>query len=128
MAVRRQKWQWIQQGLEAPGASDKIRLYDEYLHKMEQALESSDWLVGARFSMADIAMAPYVNRLAALAMAGLWQRERLPRVERWFERVRSRPTFAPAFVEWLPAELEAEMRGNGQRSWAAIAALLRIGA
>jgi glutathione S-transferase len=78
--------------------------------------------------MADIALAPYLNRLAALAMTGLWQRGRLPRVERWFERVRSRPTFAPAFVEWLPAELEAEMRENGQRSWAAIATLLNVGA
>jgi hypothetical protein len=47
-------------------------------------------------------------------------------VERWFERVRSRPTFAPAFVEWLPAELEREMRANGERSWPAVAALLRI--
>jgi glutathione S-transferase len=126
MAARRQKWEWIQHGLEAPGAGDRIRLYDAYLHKMEQALESSAWLVGARFSMADIAMTPYVNRLAALAMAGLWQRDRLPHVERWFERVRSRPTFAPAFLEWLPVELEAEMRENGRRSWAAIAALLNI--
>ena len=30
------KWQWIQHGLEAPGAADKIRLYDSYLHKMER--------------------------------------------------------------------------------------------
>jgi len=68
MAARTLKWQWIQLGLEAPGAADKIRLYDAYLHKMEQALADSEWLVGGRFSMADVAMAPYVNRLAALAM------------------------------------------------------------
>ena len=67
-AARTRKWQWIQQGLDAPGAGDKIRLYDSYLHKMEGALRESDWLVGSAFSMADIAMAPYVNRLAALAM------------------------------------------------------------
>ena len=70
MAARTLKWQWIQLGLEAPGAADKIRLYDAYLHKMEQALPESEWLVGERFSMADIAMTPYVNRLAALAMQG----------------------------------------------------------
>ena len=75
--------------------ADKIRLYDAYLHKMEQALHESEWLVGDRFSMADIAMTPYVNRLAALAMRGLWERGRLPRVEHWFERVRVRPTFRP---------------------------------
>ena len=58
MAARLAKWQWIQQGLEAPGAADKIRLYDAYLRKMDAALAESDWLVGARFSMADVAMAP----------------------------------------------------------------------
>jgi glutathione S-transferase len=127
MAARLQKWQWIQQGLEAPGAADKIRLYDAYLHKMERAIAESGWLVGAQFSMADIAMAPYVNRLAALAMHGLWKHGRLPRVEHWFERVRARPAFWPAFVEWLPAELAEEMRANGEKSWPAIAELLKVG-
>ncbi len=126
MAARAQKWQWIQHGLEAPGAAEKIRLYDAYLHKMERALVSAEWLVGERFSMADVAMAPYFNRLAALSMAGIWRNGRLPRVERWFERVSARPTFRPAFVEWVPAELADEMRANGERSWPAVAALLDI--
>jgi ganglioside-induced differentiation-associated protein 1 len=125
-AARTLKWQWIQLGLDAPGAADKIRLYDAYLHKMETALGDSEWLVGDRFSMADIAMAPYVNRLAALAMHGLWANGRLPRVARWFERVSARPTFRPSFVDWLPAELGAEMRANGERSWPAVRALLGI--
>jgi glutathione S-transferase len=128
MAARQQKWQWVQHGLEAPGAADKIRLYDAYLHKMERALASSEWLVGERFSMADVALAPYVNRLAALSLERLWRNGRLPRVERWFERVSARPTFRPAFVEWLPAELAVEMRTNGERSWPAVAALLGIAA
>jgi len=126
MAARLAKWQWIQQGLDAPGAADKIRLYDAYLHKMEAALLESEWLVGSRFSMADIALAPYLYRLSSLAMEGLWQDGRLPRVEAWFERLRARPTFAPAFVEWLPADLAAEMRANGTRSWPAVAALIGV--
>jgi glutathione S-transferase len=126
MAARLAKWQWIQQGLDAPCAADKFRLYDAYLHKMEAALAESEWLVGSRFSMADIAMAPYVNRLASLAMEKLWRNDRLPRVEGWFERVRARPTFNPAFVEWLPTELAAEMRANGETSWPAVSALLGI--
>ena len=125
-AARAQKWQWIQHGLEAPGAADKIRLYDSYLRKMEQALAASEWLVGDRFSMADVAMAPYVNRLAALSMARLWQNGRLPRVKHWFDRVSTRPTFRPAFVDWLPEELAREMRANGEQSWPAVAALLEI--
>jgi len=125
-AARTLKWQWIQQGLDAPGAADKIRLYDAYLHKMEQALADSDWLVGGRFTMADVALAPYVNRLAALAMERLWENGRLPRVARWFERVRARPTFRPAFLDWLPAALAEEMRANGERSWPTVRALLGV--
>jgi glutathione S-transferase len=123
-AARRQKWQWIEHGLEAPGAADKIRLYESYLRKMERALLGTHWLVGGRFSMADIAMAPYVNRLAALAMEGLWERGRLPRVEGWFARVRARPAFRPAFVDCLSAELAREMRANGEKSWPDVSALI----
>jgi glutathione S-transferase len=125
-AARMQKWQWITLGLEAPGAADKIRLYAAYLRKMEEALHGSQWLVGNRFSMADVAMAPYVNRLAALAMDALWEQGRLPRVADWFARVRERPTFAAAFFRWLPDELAREMRANGDRSWPEIRALLGL--
>ncbi len=125
-AARELKWQWIQQGIAAPGAADKIRLYASYLRKMEHALQQSDWLVGRHFTMADVAMAPYVNRLAALAMEGMWRDGRLPRVADWFERVRARPTFEPAFVAWMPAALAVEMRANGVKSWPEIGALLAI--
>jgi glutathione S-transferase len=81
-AARALKWQWIQQGIGAPGAADKLKLYDGYLHKMEGALALSEWLIGPDFSMADIAMTPYVNRLDALEISGLWRGGRLPRVEK----------------------------------------------
>jgi len=126
VSARSLKWQYIQEGLAAPGAADKIRLYDAYLHKMEEALRGRAWLVGDVFSMADIAMTPYVNRLAALAMEGMWVGGRLPRVERWFERVRCRPSFHSSFIEWMPESLAAEMHGNGVRSWPDVQALLGI--
>ena len=125
-AARTLKWQWLQHGLAAPGAADKIRLYDGYLHKMDAALQNADWLVGNALSMADIAMAPYVNRVAVLSMDGLWRNGRLPRVERWFDQIRSRATFAPAFIEWMPADLTEAMRENGRRSWPEIKAMLAI--
>jgi glutathione S-transferase len=87
-------------------------------------LAKSKWLVGSRFTMADVAMAPYVNRLAALAMAPLWQNGRLPNVERWFETIRKRPTFEPAFTKWLPDGLRYEMFANGQKSWPDIQKLI----
>ncbi|MBN1239489.1 MAG: glutathione S-transferase N-terminal domain-containing protein [Gammaproteobacteria bacterium] len=124
--ARTLKWQWIRTGFDAPGAADKIRLYDAYLHRMDRDLAGREWLVGDGFSMADAAMAPYLNRLAALSMEGLWRGGRLPRLERWFERVRERPAFAPALIEWVPDDLANEMRENGRRSWPDVAALLGI--
>lgn len=126
IGARTLKWQWLQHGLAAPGAADKIRLYAGYLRMMENALGDSPWLVGNTFSMADIAMTPYVNRLDALAMSGLWQDGRLPRVERWFERVRERPTFKPALLDWMPQDLAAEMRDNGRKSWPEVRKLLDL--
>ncbi len=126
IGARQQKWQWIQHGIAAPGAAEKIRLYAGYLQKMEDALSESGWLVGDAFSMADIAMAPYVNRLDALAMDGLWSAGRLPGVERWFARVKERPTFKPALLDWMPPELAAEMKDNGRKSWPEVRQLLAL--
>lgn len=124
-AARTLKWQWIQHGLEAPGAADKIRLYDGYLHKMEDALQNGPWLLGEHFTIADVAMAPYVNRLAVLSMSGIWRDGRLPRVEDWFQRLRERPSFKPALLDWMPDELTQEMNTNGQHSWPQVAEILR---
>ncbi len=124
LAARKLKWSYIQDGLDAPGAMEKIRLYIAYLDRMEKALEGRDWLVGDAISLADIAMAPYLNRLAALAMEGLWEDSSRPRVGDWWSRVKARETFAPAFIEWMPQDLADELRANGGRSWPEIAARL----
>lgn len=126
LAARERKWRWIQQGLSAPGAADQIRLYDGYLRQMEQALTGRHWLAGDEFSMADIALAPYLNRLCALSMQGMWQNDRYPRVEDWFERLRSRPTFRPSLLDWVPDALREEMSENGRRSWPDVRALLGL--
>lgn len=125
-AARTLKWQWIQQGLAAPGAAEKIQLYAAYLQQMENALRVNPWLAGEAFSMADIALAPYANRLSALAMEGMWSGGRLPHVEAWFARLRERPAFHSAFVAWMPPELVEEMRENGKRSWPDVRKILNI--
>jgi glutathione S-transferase len=123
-AARQRKWRWINEGLAAPGASEQIRLYDGYLAKMEAALQSSEWLVGGHYTMADIALAPYLNRLAGLSMHEMWENGRYPRVADWFRRTMARPTFGPALLDWVPEELRVEMSENGRKSWPEVRALL----
>jgi len=125
LAARTLKWQWLQEGLAAPGAADKIRLYLAFVDRMEAALAQTEWLAGDTFSMADVALAPYVNRLAALAMEGVWEGGRRPAVARWFRRISARPAFGPALVDCVPQSLRDEMFANGQRSWPELQALLQ---
>lgn len=123
-AARERKWRWIQQGLAAPGVADKLNLYDGYLKAMDSALGESPWLVGERFSAADVALAPYLFRLESLAMDKLWTGGRLPHLEDWWRRIRERPAFEAALVRWMPAELAEQMQVNGRRAWPEIEALL----
>jgi ganglioside-induced differentiation-associated protein 1 len=124
--ARERKWQWMQHGLDAPGVVDMLQVYDGYLHKMESSLQRGDWLVGGRFSMADIALAPYLFRLASLALTRLWSDGRLPRVELWWEQMRARPAFGDAIERWLPPEIADSMRQNGERHRPRIEAMLGL--
>jgi len=122
-----QKDGFIRHGFEAPGASDKVRLYDDYLHKMEDALApGNDWLVGNQFGIADIALTPYVNRLAMMSMRGLWENGRLPNVSAWFERIEAMPDFKPSFIDWVPEDLTNDLRENGAKSWPEVAKIVGI--
>jgi glutathione S-transferase len=110
-------------GFAAPGLAEMYRLYDSCLSKMEQTLGSQPWLAGETFSLADIAMTPYVNRLDMLGMAPLWTRAR-PRVTEWFERIKARPAFKPALLDWCPPDLTADLVTFGRQSWPDVERLL----
>lgn len=114
-------------GFEAPGATEKVVLYDSYLKKMEETLSGGgDWLVGNKFSVADISLTPYVNRLAMMSMRGMWEGGRLPNVEKWFARIESMPNFRQCLIDWVPEDLTNDLRENGKKSWPEVAKILEI--
>ncbi len=57
-----------------------------------------DWLVGA-YSLADIALAPYMERLHCLEMDFLWADR--PRVAAWYKRLKARPAYRSAILDWF---------------------------
>lgn len=125
-AWRARKRELVVLGFDAPGIAAKFALYDRHLSEMETALVEDDWVAGAAFSLADIALAPYLNRLDMLGMSGLWEGGRRPRVTAWFERIKNRPTFEPAFLDWCPADLTADLKRYGSASWPEVRKLLRV--
>jgi len=116
----------VRQGFEAVGVKEKVKLNDTFLHKMEDALRGQDWLVANRFSIADIALTPYVNRLAMMSLTGMWENGRLPNVEQWFNRIQARPAFTASMLERVPEELTNQLKTNGAKSWPYVAQILEI--
>jgi glutathione S-transferase len=57
------------------------------------------WLLGEQFTLADIAIAPYMFRLSALGNDQFWSKDRRPRINEWYERLSARPAFGKA-VSW----------------------------
>ena len=64
--------------------------------RMDAALANGPWLLGETYSLADIVVAPLIDRMADLGFADLWE-EKYPRMADWYARIRERPAFKTAF-------------------------------
>jgi glutathione S-transferase len=117
------KKQIVAMGFEAPGIDRTIYLYDGYLQKMENALRDGPWLVGNTLSLADMGMAPYVNRLDMLGMAEMWTESR-PCLTDWLTRFKARPSFQSSLLTWCPPDLTDDLKTYGQQSWPQVKQIL----
>jgi glutathione S-transferase len=113
----------VRQGMAAPRVERTFRLYDSYLQKIEDTLAAQRWLAGDTLSLADIAMAPYVNRLDMLGMSEMWIGSR-PLLTGWFERMKSRPSFKPSLLDTCPPDLTSDLKTFGTQSWPEVKRLL----
>ena len=75
--------------------------------RMDKALEGGPWLLGKVYSLADIIVAPLIDRMNDLGFSGIWEGKH-PRVTQWYERMKARPAFQQTFYpgarmsEFLP--------------------------
>lgn len=84
-----------------------LRLLDK-MHAMLEA-GSSGWLVGGRYSIADIAAVPFVMRIGELNAPALAAQ---PRVTDWWQRVQARPSFTAARIEPYGDSLATERQAT----------------
>ncbi|HTP83702.1 MAG TPA: glutathione S-transferase family protein [Alphaproteobacteria bacterium] len=64
--------------------------------RMDSSLENGPWLLGQLYSLADVIVAPLIDRMADLGFQAIWA-EKYPRVTEWYGRMRARPAFQKAF-------------------------------
>ena len=74
------------------------RVIENILDEMERMIAASGgpWLMGARLTLADIAIAPFFQRLLALGREDMWAEEARPLVCAWFAAIGRRPAFQTA--------------------------------
>lgn len=75
--------------------------------RMDAALANGPWLLGQTYSLADIIVAPLIDRMADLGFTSLWE-GKYPRVADWYARMKARPAFQKAF--YPGARLSESMR------------------
>jgi glutathione S-transferase len=74
-------------------------MIEALLDYLERVLDPGPWIVGSQFTLADIAIAPYMFRLSALGAEQYWSHNRRPKVNAWYVRLSSRLAFRTA-VSW----------------------------
>jgi len=83
------------EGAELDEAYDNIR---KTAKRMDWMFEQNGgpWLLGETYSLADISVAPLLDRLEDLGLEALWE-ESYPRVAEWLARIQARPAYGRAY-------------------------------
>lgn len=113
----------IEQGLDAPIVLDAVRRFADLMVRMDRALADGPWLAGDRYSLADIALTPYVTRLDDMGMSGFWN-GRWPRVADWYARIRARPSHRRTIYDEGNPEVFALLAENSAKEHDRIEALI----
>jgi len=121
-APRRRKR--LETGIEDPDAVAAVHVFDTFFADMEVTLALRPWLAGDRFSLAEVAVIPFINRIDMLALSGMWTESR-PHLTAWWERIKKRPTFQEAMFKYVPPALRALMMEKGEEAWPKVQSILR---
>lgn len=122
-AQRERQRQSIALGLEAPLVAEAAGYFAKLVLEMEATLSNHEWLAGDRYSLADIALTPYITRLDDMGMRGFWD-GRAPHVTDWYDRIRARPSHRKTIYDEGNPEVFALLASNSQREKSLIDAMI----
>lgn len=117
----------IRLGLDAPEAALAVRTFSRLVDDIDRQAALTPWLAGDAFTLADIAIIPFVARLEMLAMERMWTEGRRPALTRWWADVKARSSYRAEFDAKLPPAFCAAMLKRGQSAWPRVAQMLGMG-
>lgn len=94
---RRDRWEAVaREGFSDKEMQDAYAKMTQCLDRIEAAVARGPWLLVAGYSLADIAMIPFIDRIRNLRPEYL-DPQKYPGVNRWEQALRARPAFDQAF-------------------------------
>ena len=93
----------LNDGWNAPEAIHSVTTLRRVFEKMATALQHTPWLAGADLTLADLALAPYVQAIKQLQLSDPLLNG-LPGLLDWFERLSNRSSFVTEIANKLPED------------------------
>jgi glutathione S-transferase len=105
----------VAHGLDSGFVKEAVGYNEKLLVWIEDATKAAPFLAGDRYSLADIAVIPYILRLELLRLSPMW--DRYPGVATWWARVRQRPSTEEAIFSRMTDADAAPFRNLQPDPW-----------
>ena len=109
-------------GLESIYVKQALRHIHRVFKDASTHIGDGTWISGPAFGLADIGLAPYIDRIDRLGFSELWAKE-FPTVGQWLETIKQRPSYAPAIEAFVPEPVANSQRASGARHWTELSRL-----
>jgi len=109
-------------GLQSHYVADAVGQHEKLLAAMEAALADGPYLAGRSYTLADIAVLPYLLRLELVRLQPMWDKR--PRVADWWERIRARPSTQETVLKRMTAQDWAPFQAIEPDPWPQLQKLL----
>jgi len=124
--MREGKRALIEQGIDAPIFAIAPPVLRDFLADLDSALEVTPWLAGRDYSIADVAVTPYMARFDMLNLDPMWSD--CAALSDWFDRIRARPTYQTVMIDDVDPQKIADLGKYGSQAWPRIEAILAAAA
>lgn len=111
----------IENGLNSILVSFAVERFKRLFADMEQALGQHAYLMGTDYTLADLALTPYIERLIALGFGQILGQ--FPGLTHWWGLIVSRANYRQAILDWGGAATRAEMEPSATAAWPTVAGL-----
>ena len=115
---RRRMTENVLEGVDSKFFKPAIARIVKMLDEMEADLYRYPWIAGGSYSLADIALTPYVTRVVHLKQD--WLFDTRPRVAAWFTKICARHNYEIAMRQWFIDDFITLMASKGKENEAGV--------